>query len=154
MAITTVTQWALETAAELAQELAMRLPLISGGISTTFDTDGCPVLQVGTSGAGNDGGIIKVCPVTSLGSDILGTDQRVYSPHEIQIGLEKDVTGTSLGLVLLATAVAMLGASMARGTTVKVFAEDNGTAPVVGTLVAAKLKATFSPNLQFPFQTL
>lgn len=151
------TKYALATAAQLAEELAMRLPALA--VSQSFDTDGSPLIQIGAGTAGSAGGIVKVMPISwPAAQDILGNTQQIYTPHVIKVGLEANYAGTTDNVAdvnTLATVMAILGSVALRGSQVQVYQSTNGVAPTAATLAdATKLQTTFVPNLQYPFQTL
>lgn len=149
------TQKALDLAYLIQEELALRLGAaganITGGVaSVTFDTDGCPLIQVGTSGAGNKGGLIKVIATPwPNAKDILGNSAIQYGPQTIMLATETGgVAGTDVNdpAVLLP----MLSVCTLKGCRFEWYKSANGVAPVVGTLVAGNLKAAFESTLQYP----
>lgn len=151
------TKYALASAAELAEELGMRLPALA--ISQTFDTDGSPLIQIGAGTAGSAGGIVKISPISwPNATDILGLAQQIYTPHVIKVGLEANYAATTDNVAdvnTLDTIMKILGSVALRGSQVQVYQSANGTAPSATTLAdATKLVSTFVPNLQYPFQTL
>ena len=147
MAIT-VTQKALDIAADLASDWKLRLSALA--LAQSSDTDGCPVITLGTNVAGSDGAVIKVLPLVTFLLDALGNAQPVYSPHKIQIVTEADPTGGSgADPVTANTLMQVFGETLRKGTIVEWYQSANGTAPSVSAITAGNLKSTFS-NLYNP----
>lgn len=142
---------ALEMAAELLNELALRLPALAP--VQTFDTDGSPLIQVGTGVAGSKGGMLKIMPQPwTLATDILGLTSAIYTPSVIRVGFEANPAGgAGADINDWPTLSAIVGAVALRGTRVEVYQSTAGVAPTAATLAdATKLVATFEPSLQYP----
>lgn len=147
MAIT-VTQKALDIAADLVSALSVRLPALA--IVQTVDTDGCPLVRIGAATAGADGALLKVLPVTTFLSDALGNPQPVYSPHIIDIASEAG----GAPVLTAATQMAIFGECLRKGTRVQWYQSTNGTSPSVATLVAGNLVASFDSLYQSGTSTI
>jgi len=133
-------------AAEIASSLKFRTTL---AIAESFDSDGYPLVQVGTGDAGDPGGLIKVMPQDwSLAKDILGNTATIYTPHVAKIVFEAnaeeggaDEDDVNTWAVLLP----IIGEVVMRGTRVELYLSDNASAPDAAEIVADNLKATFDP---------
>lgn len=141
----------LRLAAELADELAKRLAAL-GVVSSISASSGFPLIQVGTSGAGNPGGLIRVRPVDwSLTPNIIGSVNEVYTPHVIQLVTEANPSlGAGADVNTPAQLLAMLGACLYRGTRVEWWNSASGVAPTETTLgTGTNLKASYE-SLYYP----
>jgi len=112
-----------------------------------------PAFLPGTGVAKTDGCLIKVRPqVWPLAKDILGNAATIFSPTIIQIGIEANAEAGDADeddVNTLAFLLLLIGECVSRGTRVEIYQSATGTAPVVGTLVAANLVATWDGSLQF-----
>lgn len=138
------TQKAIDLLKDVAAELKLRRPALAQVLG--FDADGNPTLREGGGSAGNDGFFLRIKPVDTIQKDVLGLTQQVFTPHVAQLAFEANFAGTTDNVAdvqVWATKLAVLGALIARGVKVEVYESANGTFPVVGSLVAANLKASF-----------
>ncbi len=142
---------AQEIAAELADELAKRLSL---AVTQGTDINGDPTILLGGSTPGAKNVFIRVKAVdNSLAKDALGLAQNVFTPHVIQFATEAnyaDELGGADNVADILTPTELLpviACIAARGCAVEWYTSTYGTAPVVGTLVSANLKASFDPSV-------
>jgi hypothetical protein len=148
----TVPQKAIEFSAQLADILKLRF---SGKVVTqTFDTDGLPLITIndGTPATTEMNILIKVALLNwPLAKDILGNAANIYVPLVVQIATEAPAAGSGVGVYLTVQNVLDLSGEICfRGAGVQWYQSANGVVPVVGTLVAGNLKASFSPDLYNP----
>lgn len=143
------TQKAFELAQYLAEELALRTGLAS---ATGFEADQSPFVQLGSGAIGAAGAYIRVKPLSSLFTNIVGHTQDVFTPHVIQVCFEAPVAalGVITDVTTLAQKAQILTPLLAKGTRVEVYENANGVAPAAATLVAGNLKTSIEPTLQYP----
>lgn len=148
----TVPQKAIEFAHELADKLKLRFSTKT--VTEGFDTDGLPTITVndGTAATTEMNILIKVTMFSwSLAKDILGNAANIYAPLTVQIATEAPAAGSGVGVYLTVQNVLDLaGEVVMRGAGVQWYQSANGVVPVVATLVAGNLKASFSPDIYNP----
>lgn len=134
-------------AKQLAAELRLRQSALA--VTESFDTDGSPVITVGTNVAGAAGGLIKVTNQEwSLAKDILGNTANHFTPHVIQVGFEANPAGgAGADINTLAQLSLILACCFSRGTRVEVYASANGDSPDLADLVEANLKLAWDPSI-------
>lgn len=140
---------ALALARVLQDNLTIRLGFLATPLTVvaSTDTNGNPVLSVGTISAGQQGAVIRVLPVAQIGNNALGSAQESYTPHTIQVCTESTATaGTDLLLAL--NALPIHGEVLRTGTRVELYQTANGTPPSTSAMIAANLIASFD-NLNF-----
>ena len=145
---------------ELACALAVRLPALAQTLSfsvagTPATHLGDPCLQLGSGGIGAIGCLIRVTSASTLALDaVMGTAQRVMTPHIIQVAYEAGAGGaTVIATDTMAFLSAVLGEVFSKGCKVELWAETTGTAPSITTFdTAAKLTngGSFEPSVQYP----
>ena len=137
---------ALSFAAELQNDLSRRFSTVS---AVSFDTDGLPLIRVGTAGAGNQTALIKVADIAPLGTNIIGQAAANYGgPLVVQVVLETSATA-NLALMTEANELALLGAVIHRGARVELYMSANGNATGPEDIVSGNLKGTFDPELKY-----
>lgn len=130
----------------LVQSIKQRTGL---AVVKSYDTDGQPLLSVGTIGAGSDGCLIKLQAEVSIQKNSIGQTQEVFGPHRIAVIFE-DVSGAGAKPMTDAHKFLVTGELCFQGMAVDVYVRANGGAPVVGDITAGNLKASFSPDIYFP----
>lgn len=139
---------ALALANDLADKLKLRL---TQAVVQSFDTDGNPLITIGTIATTNACAVVKVMPIsTPLVTDIFGNAGNQYTPHRIQIVTEAFTSGTGLGVYLGVALLPLMGELLSRRTRVEWYQDTNGTAPTIADAVAAKLVKTLEPSLYYP----
>lgn len=139
---------AQELAEALVDELKKRstLALLQG-----VDSNGDPTIRLGDGVAGHKNFFIRVKAVSdTLSKDALGLTQTVFTPHVIQFATEENYAGVNdniADILVPAELLPVIGLIVLKGAAVEWYTSANGVAPVVGTLVVANLKASFSPDL-------
>jgi hypothetical protein len=131
---------------QLAQNIKNRTGL---AVVKTFDTDGLPVLSVGTIGAGSNGCLIKLLEEKSIQKNSIGQSQEVFTPHRLAMVVE-DVSGAGAKPMTDASKFLVTGELCMQGMAVDIYVRANGSAPVVADIVAGNLKASFAPDIYFP----
>lgn len=147
MAYTTPSK-AIELAHQIADVLKVRQSLT---VTESFDTDGNPLISVGTLTAGSAGATIKIQPVAwPLANDILGNAANIYSPSKIMLGTEAR-TGNG-GWMTHAQLLPLLGEALLHGALLEWYETSSGTAPTVANTVFASgnLIASFYPDIYNP----
>lgn len=144
------TKKALVTADELANELKLRQSALA--VAVTFDTDGNPLVKVGTGVAGSKGGLFKILPIDwPLAKDILGLASQVYTPHVVRLVVEGNASaGAGADVNDWTTLIALLGCGLSRGMRFEMYETPNGNAPDPTDFVSGNLKTAFEPNVQYP----
>lgn len=130
---------------ELKDRLGRRTSLAVGEID--IQSTGA-TLQVGTGAIGSQSMFIRALQIDPLGFDGIGLAARGYAQTVIQIGLEQTAVANTAILTAINN-LNVLGEVLRQGTRVELYMSANGVAPVAGTLVAANLKATWEPDLQY-----
>jgi len=137
-------------ARSLVEALAVRLPAL--GVQAGVDASGWPTIQIfeGTlpMATTEQSFFIRIMEMASLGLDSLGNAQQSYGPHVIQLCMETS-TVAALGFPTDANRLHVMGECLAQGARLEVYLEDNGTAPDVNSIEAARLVGTFE-SLRFP----
>jgi hypothetical protein len=146
----TTTKKAQALAGDLASDLALRFGT-SLAVTQLNDTDGNPLVRVGSGTAGQPGALIKVMPVSwPLATDVLGLPQQVYTPHVIIVSWEAPTAqaGADADPNSLQTKLTLLGDCALKGTRLELWTTAAGTAPAPGAL--GTLQASFEPSVQYP----
>lgn len=145
------TKKALAMAEELVSELKQRQSALA--VVMSFDTDGNPLVKIGSGAVGAKGGLVKIMPIDwPLAKDILGLASQVYTPHKILLAVEANEAAAVAEADVndWQTKLTMLGALLARGTRLEVYESANGTGPTVGTMIPGNLKGAYDPSAQYP----
>lgn len=143
------TQKAIAISRELADVLSKRLATLGTPLYVTegLDSSGNPTLVIndGTPVAGEENFFIRIKPVEwALAKDILGNTATIFTPHVIQIATEAPAAGAFPGEYIPCTALlAVLSECVRKGCKVEWYQSANTVVPVVGTLVAGNLKASY-----------
>lgn len=137
-----------------SRELANRLTVRFSGIltvTTGLDASGFPTITIndGTPATTEQNFFIRVIEAPALGTNAFGLTQDSYNPCVIQVAMETS-TVANLGFPIESNRLAVFGEVLRMGSRTEVYLAANGTVPVVGTLIAANLKATFD-DLYYPF---
>jgi hypothetical protein len=148
----------LELSAELADELRKRVSDYVQ-ITESFDSAGMPAITIGpaTPATTNDTVYIRTTPRSwNLTNDALGLAQTVYTPSVIQLVTEEGTTDKPFFYVTIVHMLAILGASLQKGTRLELWETANGTVPTTVTpgtdttqLTGATFKASFE-SLYWP----
>lgn len=128
------TQKAIALARSLQQNLAQRFAGVD--VSSTFGTAGDPLITV--SGVA----ILRIKPQASIGKDVLGLDQTVFTPHVIQILIDSDIAVPAYGV----DALKLFGEACQTGVKVEFY---SSATLAEGQIVAGNLQATFD-SIQYP----
>jgi hypothetical protein len=144
------TKKALAMAEELVSELKQRQSALA--VAMSFDTDGNPLVKLGSGTAGQKNALIKIMPIDwPLAKDILGLASPVYTPHKVMVAFEANPAGGAGADVNdWPTLLVALGSALAKGARVEVYESANGDSPDADDLIAANLKASFDPSVQYP----
>lgn len=138
-------------AADLAQELALRLPALT--LTESLDTDGNPLVQLGAAASASPGFLLKVMPLDwPLAKDILGLTAQIFTPHKIQVLVEANFAGTTDNVADVntwAVLLPVLGAVILKGTRVEMYQRANGTAITSADFTSGNLKSTFDGSLVY-----
>lgn len=142
------TKKALALADEIADALKKRMSLT---VAQSFDTDGNPLIKVGTGTAGDPGGLLKIRPVDwPLAKDILGNNATMFVPHVAQLVTEANATaGAGADINTPAQLLPLLAEPVARGIKLEWYNSANGNAPDPTDISASNLKATYD-SLYWP----
>jgi len=132
----------------LALELKDALTQQGFTVTTSFDTDGQPLIRVGTAGVGNQTALIKIDQVAPLGTTSEGGTAREYTPHIAQIVLETSATA-NLALMLEASELLLFCTVAKFGMRVELYMSANGNATGVEDIVAGNLKNTWHPSPKY-----
>lgn len=136
----------------LAKELADRIKARLNGALTLaqgFDTDQNPYISIGAGVAGQPNAIIKVMPVDwPLAQDVLGLTASQYTPHKIAFVTETVATNGSY--LTAPQQILLLGQILLMGSKVEWYKSSNGDSPDLDDITAAKLIASFEPDLYYP----
>lgn len=137
---------------EIADKLKIRLSALT--LVEGFDTNGNPTITIGAGSPGGKNFFVRVQPISwPLSLNVLGLASEVFTPHVIQFATEANPAGGAGADILTpAELLPFLGETLVRGTKVEWYTSTNGTAPVVGTLVAGNLQASYEASLYFPMQ--
>ena len=124
---------AIEMAHELASKLTVRLP--SRTVAESFDSDGNPMILVGTGLAAGNTFIVRIKPIdASLAKDILGLASPVYTPHIAQFMTEASAA-SDLGYITWPTLAPAIAEVIELGARLEVYAVTNTVA--MNTVLAA-----------------
>lgn len=119
-------------------------------VTTGTDTNGYPTILIGAGTSTTNSMFIRLINDASLGVDVLGLAQNVYTPVKIQIAIE-EVSGAGAHAVTYLDLFTALGELFLRGSKVELWIEATATAPSLTTFnTASKLKATFDTHYQYP----
>lgn len=148
---------AIAAANEIADALSKRLSTAAIGstdtlaVTQSFDTDGNPLITVGTLGAGNACALLKVMDVpTPDAKDVFGNAAKTYQPVRLMILTEANPSGGAGADILKVVQFFPIAAEgPARGIRTEWYQVANGVAPSAGGLVVANLKATYD-NIHWP----
>ena len=132
---------------QLASDLKLRLPALAE--TKGFDGSGNPTLLLGAGTAGSQSAFIRVKQFDSIGFDVLGLTQNVFTPHQIQLVVEMS-TITDVQLLVMQTWIPLLGELFKEGCRLEVYMSPNGNAPDVADITAANLRAAFETHIQYP----
>lgn len=135
---------AIAAARELADALSRRLSAAAVSTAVTVvqsnDTDGNPLITVGTLASTNACALIKVMDVSQpLAKDVFGNTAQTFCPIKVMLATEAE----PLGGLLPKHTIALLGEPAKRGILLEWYQSASGAAPAVGTFVVANLVATF-----------
>jgi hypothetical protein len=135
---------AKELADRLKARLNASLALVQG-----FDTDQSPYISIGAGTAASASAMIKVMPVDwPLAQDILGLTANSYTPHKICFVTEARATNGAY--LTRAQLILILGQLLLMGSKVEWYESTNGDSPDLDDITAAKLVASFEPDLYYP----
>ena len=129
-------------AIELSLSLSASLRKRGFAAVDAFDTNGLPVINVGTMSIGSQSVFIRTQPIASIGTDSLGLTQRSFGPHVIQCVVETS-TIANVALLTEINKLPIMAEVMVRGTRVELYMSANGNAPDVADITSGNLKATW-----------
>ena len=140
----------------LAVELAQRLT-VAGGLAAAltvvkaYDTDGAPMLSIGTLAAGSASAQIKIGSVATVNKDSLGLGQVVYSPHLFEVVTENASAINAYPLALQAQLVILASLTKLGGRTVW-YSVPSAQAPTIANKALAITTGSTNviENLQYP----
>lgn len=144
------TQKAIELSAYLAEALALRLSALAQ--STSFDTDGNPLISVGSGTAGQKNLIVKVMPTPwPNAKDSLGNSAIQYTPHTVRLATEASAAAGVGTIFSTQDVLHFIGEILGKGCRVEWYQSANGVAPTATTINdSTKLQASFELSLQYP----
>jgi hypothetical protein len=129
-------------ASELKDALAKRF----AAVSLSFDTDGAPLIRIGSNAAaGQQTALIKVADVAPLGTDAIGLSARGYTPCVAQLVLETS-TISNVALLVEASKLAIMAELGHRGLKTELYMSANTNATGPEDITSGNLKATFDPD--------
>lgn len=141
---------AIALARSIASELRLRQSALA--VAESFDSDGSPLVKLGTGSIGAAGGLIKVRPQDwPLAKDILGLTASIYSPHVIQLVTEANYEGATdnvLDINTPAVLLLLLGEALSKGCRVEWYQSANGNAPDASDITSGNLKASWDPSFE------
>ena len=142
----TVSAKANEIAHTIAQNIKLRQSALA--VTESFDTDGFPLVQLGTGAIGAAGGLIKVQPVDwPLAKDILGLTATNFGPHRVQIVTESNPAGgAGADINTAAQLLLVLGDAILSGCQIEWYQSANGNAADPSDIIAGNLKATLGAH--------
>ena len=119
----------------------------------TVDSNGFPVVTVGSIAISGGGAYLSFVTETTLQVDSLGNSQRVYAPSRIRVALEASATAGSA--IMSSADQAKLNKILGKwGTKVELWLETNGTAPSATTFnTASKKVADLYPDVYNPLRS-
>lgn len=143
-----MTAKAIALAHEIASLLKQRQVL---AVTESFDTDGLPLVKVGTGVAGTAGALIKLVPQDwALAKDILGLTGNVYAPTKAQILFEgNNIAGAGADINTWAQLLPIIGEVLSRGCRTEVYTVANGVAPTAAGIIPGNLRAAFDGLVQY-----
>lgn len=138
---------------EMISELAQRQSALA--VTKSYDTDGSPLIRVGTGVIGAKGGLIKVTNIDwPLAKDVLGLTAEIFTPSVIKLNVEANYAGATDNVADIndwATQLLLMGICLARGARVEVYQSANGTAPNATDINdITKRVAVYEPSAQYP----
>jgi hypothetical protein len=118
-------------------------------VSESFDTNGDPVISIGTLVAGSRSAIIRVKAIDwPLAKDVLGLASTIYTPHVIQLLTESNPTaGAGADILTAQDELTLLGTICKRGTLVEWYKTANTVAITVAAIISGNLKASYDAEL-------
>lgn len=129
-------QKAVELSRHLASRLKVRLP--SASVAESQDSDGHPLITLGTGTAGGFNALIRVRPQAGIGTDHLGNSALAYTPSVVQFVTEGQPDASYYRQVRLATAAALPANTQAgAGVGATLTADANGALSVDSVAVVA-----------------
>lgn len=128
------TQKAIALARSLQQNLAQRFDGVD--VSSSFGTDGDPLITVAGIA------LVRVKPEGSIGKDVLGLPQTVFTPHIIQVLIDSDGTVPAYGV----SALKLFGEACQTGAKVQFY---SSATLAEGQIVSGNLQSTFD-SIQYP----
>lgn len=136
------------TVIELKNVLQKRLPTWT--VTQGTDSSNNPTLLLSadaTPAATEQVVFLRVRPVTTLATDVLGIAQKVFTPHVIEVVLELGAAGSGAALPLLSTAnlVPILGELFKRGMKIDLWLSATTVVPAVGEISGAP-DVSWSPS--------
>jgi len=149
------TQKAINVARFLEEELRTRFsPASMGSLAVTFsfDTDGNPLVKVGTGSIGAAGALFKIRPIVwPLATDVLGNPAISFGPHVIQIVSEANSLLVAVADINTpAQVLALLASASQRGMKIDWYNSANGNAPDASDIIAGNLVGSWESSLQYP----
>lgn len=117
-------------------------------MTSSYDTDGSPLLRVGTAGAGNQTALIKIKEIAPLGTNVIGQAAVGYCPLVAQLVLETS-TIANVALLVESSKLALVGELGHRGAQVELYMSANTNATGPEDIVSGNLKATFDPEPKY-----
>ena len=125
-------QKALALAADIKDDLAVRFP--SETVTLSYATGGAPIVTVGTKA------LVRIDLEASIGKNVIGMDQTVYTPHIAQVVLDgtADATGDIVAAAI-PVSLAVLGDVLQRGLKTNLYIANavSNSAIIDGNLVAS-----------------
>ena len=133
-------------AQSLAAELLNALQVQGFTCSTSFDSDGLPLVRVGSNpAAGQQTALIKIAEIAVLGTDAVGLTPKVYANHVAQLVLETSSVA-NLSLVTEANELLILCTLAQRGLKTELYMSANGNSTGPEDITAGNLKQTWYPD--------
>lgn len=140
---------ARELSANLAGELRIRMAGLT--VAESYDSNGDPVISIGTLVAGSRSAIIRTKAIDwPLAKDVLGLASTIYTPHVMQLLTEANAGagGADTNDVLTSQdELTLLGAICKRGTLVEWYKTANTVAITVAGITAGNLTASYDAEL-------
>lgn len=125
-------------------------------VAKAFDTDGQPLIKIGTqaAGAGSNSATLKLSTEPSIWKNSIGLAQEVYTPHRIQVAYEA-VSATGVTPMTEAIKAKMMVEVFTQGMAVDIYVLATATAPTPANLATAVAAAagptvTIVPDISNP----
>lgn len=132
--------------ANLADELTVRgavsASVAGAALVQTTDSSGNPVITVGSALAGQDYAYIRIVQESTLRTDALGLNQRVYAPTKIQIALETS-TVANVPQPTISFMDALDSATKKWGAKVEKYLSSHGVVPSVSTITGTPAVSSY-----------